>query len=135
MKDMLVPQVVYGYFAVNADGDDLVVYTDDTRSQVALTWHGLRQQTEKPEYTDEHGQTRLRPSRCLADFVAPGGRDHVGAFAVTTGIGADKKDAQFLAAHDDYSSIMLKALADRFAEAFAELLHALTRWVFAEATV
>jgi 5-methyltetrahydrofolate--homocysteine methyltransferase len=127
----LTANAVVGIWPANrVNHDDIALYTDDTRSQVALTWHGLRQQTEKPEYTDEHGQTRLRPSRCLADFVAPGGRDHVGAFAVTTGIGADKKDAQFLAAHDDYSSILFKALADRLAEAFAELMHRKVRTDF-----
>ena len=106
---------------------------------MALTWHGLRQQTEKQEFEDANGQTRLRPSRCLADFVAPSDsrvRDYVGMFAVTTGIGADKKDAQFLAAHDDYASILFKALADRLAEAFAELMHHKVRtdlWGYAPA--
>ncbi|MGB4058581.1 MAG: methionine synthase [Burkholderiaceae bacterium] len=149
----LTANAVVGIWPANrVNHDDIALYTDDTRSQVALTWHGLRQQTEKPEYTDEHGQTRLRPSRCLADFVAPrsdgieianksipssaegqkdsANADYVGAFAVTTGIGADKKDAQFLAAHDDYSSILFKALADRLAEAFAELMHQKVRTDF-----
>jgi len=84
-----------------------------------LVWHGLRQQTEKQEIDGE-----MRPSRCLADFVAPPGTpDYVGAFAVTAGLGVEKKEQQFLAAHDDYSAIMFKALADRLAEALAECMH------------
>jgi 5-methyltetrahydrofolate--homocysteine methyltransferase len=119
----LTANAVVGIWPANrVNHDDIALYTDESRSQLALTWYGLRQQTEKQEYVDEQGETRLRPSRCLADFVATGG-DYIGAFAVTTGIGADKKDAQFLAAHDDYSSILFKALADRLAEAFAELMH------------
>jgi 5-methyltetrahydrofolate--homocysteine methyltransferase len=100
--------------------DDIALYSDASRSQVAMTWRGLRQQTEKHMIDGV-----MRPSRCLADFVAPQGTapDHVGVFAVTAGIGADKRAAAFEAAHDDYSAIMLKALADRFAEAFAECMH------------
>ncbi|MEY2842587.1 MAG: Methionine synthase [Pseudomonadota bacterium] len=132
----LTANAVVGIWPANrVNHDDIALYTDESRSQVALTWHGLRQQTEKQEFEDANGQTRLRPSRCLADFVAPAA-DHVGAFAVTTGIGADKKDAQFLAAHDDYSSILFKALADRLAEAFAELMHLKVRtdfWGYAPA--
>jgi 5-methyltetrahydrofolate--homocysteine methyltransferase len=153
----LTANAVVGIWPANrVNHDDIALYTDDTRTDVALTWHGLRQQTEKPEYTDASGQTRLRPSRCLSDFVAPKGLeteiannsiassdsgiksvksvasvpDYVGAFAVTTGIGAEKKEAQFLAAHDDYSSILFKALADRLAEAFAELMHLKVRTDF-----
>jgi 5-methyltetrahydrofolate--homocysteine methyltransferase len=88
---------------------------------VALTWHNLRQQSERPVVDGVK-----RPNRCLADFVAPkssGVADYIGLFAVTAGIGVDKKEAQFEADHDDYSAIMLKALADRLAEAFAECLH------------
>ena len=119
----LTANAVVGLWPANrVNHDDIALYTDELRTEVALTWHGLRQQTEKQEFEDANGQTRLRPSRCLADFVAPAG-DYVGMFAVTTGIGADKKDAQFLAAHDDYASILFKALADRLAEAFAELMH------------
>ncbi len=87
-----------------------------------MTWYGLRQQTEKQ--VDAEGQ--LRPSRCLADFVAPkdsGIADYAGLFAVTAGIGSEKKEKEFLDALDDYSSIMFKSLADRLAEAFAECLH------------
>ena len=85
-----------------------------------MTWYGLRQQAEKEEIDGV-----MRPSRCLADFVAPKGvaPDYAGLFAVTAGIGADKRAEAFEAAHDDYSSIMLKAMADRLAEAFAEVLH------------
>ena len=85
-----------------------------------MTWRGLRMQTERPVVDGVK-----RPNRCLADFVAPKGvkPDYVGLFAVTAGLGVDKKEAQFLADHDDYSAIMLKALGDRLAEAFAERLH------------
>jgi len=149
----LTANAVVGIWPANrVNHDDIALYTDATCTQVALTWHGLRQQTEKQTYEDGQGQTRLRPSRCLADFVAPAegsesiaahaiqssvsgqkgikNADHVGAFAVTTGIGADKKEAQFVAAHDDYSSILFKALADRLAEAFAELMHLKVRTDF-----
>jgi 5-methyltetrahydrofolate--homocysteine methyltransferase len=100
--------------------DDIALYTDESRSQIALTWHGLRQQTEKQEIDGV-----MRPSRCLADFVAPRGaaQDYVGLFAVTAGLGIEKKEQQFLDAHDDYNAILFKALADRLAEAFAECLH------------
>ena len=142
----LTANAVMGIWPANRiQHDDIALYTDERRDRVALIWHGLRQQTEKPAVADASGQTRPRPNRCLADFVAPlefsdsvapnvhqscadGPKDvkfadHVGAFAVTTGIGAEQKDAQFLAAHDDYNSILFKALADRLAEAFAELMH------------
>jgi len=136
----LTANAVVGLWPANrVNHDDIALYTDESRTEVALTWHGLRQQTEKQEFEDANGQNRLRPSRCLADFVAPSDsrvRDYVGMFAVTTGIGADKKDAQFLAAHDDYASILFKALADRLAEAFAELMHHKVRtdlWGYAPA--
>lgn len=113
---------VLGFYPANTvRDDDIALYTDETRSDVALTWYGLRQQTEKHEIDGV-----MRPSRCLADFVAPqasGVRDYVGLFAVTAGIGADQRAQAFEAAHDDYSAIMLKALADRLAEALAECLH------------
>ncbi|MBA4262774.1 MAG: methionine synthase, partial [Comamonadaceae bacterium] len=117
---------VIGLYPANTvNDDDIQLYTDQTRSQVALTWHGLRQQAEKQEAEGNDGKPALRPSRCLADFVAPKGAadDYVGLFAVTSGLGAEKKEQQFLAAHDDYSAILFKALADRLAEAFAECLH------------
>jgi 5-methyltetrahydrofolate--homocysteine methyltransferase len=110
--------------------EDIEVYTDETRSAVALTWRGLRQQTRKPANT---------PNRALADFIAPkasGVADYIGVFAVTAGIGIDERVKAFEAAHDDYHAIMLKALADRFAEAFAECLHAKVRrelWGYAAA--
>jgi 5-methyltetrahydrofolate--homocysteine methyltransferase len=112
---------VLGLFPANSvNDDDIALYTDESRQQVGMTWRGLRQQTEKQRI-----EGVMRPSRCLADFVAPQGTapDHVGVFAVTAGIGADKRAAAFEAAHDDYSAIMLKSLADRLAEAFAECLH------------
>ncbi|WP_411883020.1 methionine synthase [Polaromonas sp. YR568] len=110
---------VMALYPANSVGDDIEIYTDETRSEVAMTWYGLRQQTEKTAIDGV-----MRPSRCLADFVAPKGiADYIGVFAVTAGIGAEKKEKYFLDDHDDYSSIMLKALADRLAEAFAESLH------------
>ncbi len=112
---------VLGLYPANSlNDDDIALYTDASRQQVAMTWHGLRQQTEKHLIDGV-----MRPSRCLSDFVAPQGRgnDHVGLFAVTAGIGADKRAQAFEAAHDDYSAILLKSLADRLAEAFAECLH------------
>ncbi|HEV3105794.1 MAG TPA: methionine synthase [Trinickia sp.] len=105
--------------------DDIEIYTDETRSEVALTWRNLRQQSERPVVDGV-----MRPNRSLADFIAPkdsGIADYIGLFAVTAGLGVDAKEAQFLADHDDYSAIMLKALADRFAEAFAEAMHARVR--------
>ncbi|MCA3239399.1 MAG: methionine synthase [Curvibacter sp.] len=118
----LTANAVVGLYPANSvNDDDIELYTDESRHNVALTWYGLRQQTEK-QVID--GVTR--PSRCLADFVAPresGVADYVGVFAVTAGIGVDKKEKYFMDDHDDYSAIMLKALADRVAEAFAESLH------------
>ena len=115
---------VMAFYPANmVNDDDIALYTDETRSQVAMTWHGLRQQTEKQVIDGV-----MRPSRCLADFVAPTGKaDYIGMFAVTAGIGVDKKEKYFTDDHDDYSAIMLKALADRLAEAFAEALHARVR--------
>ena len=112
---------VMGFWPANSvRDDDIELYADEQRQQTVLTWYGLRQQTEKQAV---HGV--MRPSRCLADFIAPQGvaADYMGAFAVTAGIGADKQEAVFAATHDDYGSIMFKALADRLAEAFAECLH------------
>jgi len=122
---------VVGLFPANRIGDDIAFYADETRSQQAMSWHGLRQQTEKQTID---GVTR--PSRCLSDFVGPQSvQDYAGMFAVTAGIGADKRAEAFEAAHDDYSAIMLKALADRLAEACAEYLHQRVRtdlWGYAE---
>ncbi|MFO6420522.1 methionine synthase [Hylemonella sp. W303a] len=109
------------YPAQSINEDDIALYTDESRTHEALVWYGLRQQTEKQEVDGV-----MRPSRALADFVAPrdsGVADYVGLFAVTAGLNIEKKEQAFMAAHDDYSAIMLKALADRLAEAFAECLH------------
>jgi 5-methyltetrahydrofolate--homocysteine methyltransferase len=117
----LTANAVMGLWPANSvNDDDIELYADESRTQVALTWHGLRQQAQKQAVDGV-----MRPSRCLADFVAPKGvaKDYVGVFAVTAGIGVDKKEKYFLDDHDDYSAIMLKALADRLAEAFAECLH------------
>jgi 5-methyltetrahydrofolate--homocysteine methyltransferase len=115
------PRGVLGFWPANSDGDDIVLWTDEGRSQERARFHTLRQQMEK---TNDRGQF------ALSDFIAPAslttkpeGVDYIGAFAVTTGHGEAEKAEAFKAAGDDYSSIMVKALADRFAEAFAEYLH------------
>ncbi|MGZ8945128.1 MAG: methionine synthase, partial [Methylococcaceae bacterium] len=128
-EQWLTARAVVGFFPANSDGDDVIVYTDDTREQPLETLHHLRQQNIKAPG---------RPNYCLSDFIAPidsGKADYIGAFAVTTGIGIEEKLQQFEQDHDDYSSIMLKALADRLAEAFAEYLHQVVRknyWGYAE---
>ncbi len=117
----LTANAVLGLYPANSvNDDDIELYTDESRHNVAMTWYGLRQQTEK-----QMVDGIMRPSRCLADFVAPKGTaaDYVGVFAVTAGIGVEKKEKYFMDDHDDYSAIMLKALADRLAEAYAECLH------------
>jgi 5-methyltetrahydrofolate--homocysteine methyltransferase len=117
----LQADAIIGLFPANSDGDDILFYADEERSQPFLVWHNLRQQAERPIVDGV-----MRPNRCLADYVASKAsnvRDYAGCFAVTTGHGVDEKVAQFMAKHDDYSAIMLKALADRLAEAFAELMH------------
>jgi 5-methyltetrahydrofolate--homocysteine methyltransferase len=117
----LTANAVVGFWPANTvNDDDIQLYTDESRERVALTWWGLRQQTEKQPV-----EGKMRPSRALADFVAPRGvaKDYVGAFAVTAGIGVEQKEKYFLDDLDDYSAIMLKALADRLAEAFAEAMH------------
>lgn len=117
----ITANAVVGFWPANTvNDDDIALYADEARTQPVMTWYGLRQQTEKQVIDGV-----LRPSRCLADFVAPRGvaNDYVGMFAVTAGLGVDKKEQYFLADHDDYSAIMLKALADRLAEALAEALH------------
>jgi len=117
----LTARAVYGLWPANSRGDDIEFYTDETRLNTAMTWHNLRQQHERPAG---------KPHYCLSDFVAPrasGVADWAGAFVVTAGIGIEAKLAEFEKTHDDYSSIMLKALADRLAEAFAEYLHAKVR--------
>ncbi|NMG77627.1 methionine synthase [Aromatoleum diolicum] len=117
----LQARAVFGLFPANSLGDDIAFYADEARATPLITWHGLRQQHERPAG---------KPHYCLADFVAPkasGVADYCGAFAVTAGLGIEKKLAEFEAAHDDYHSIMLKSLADRLAEACAEWLHAQVR--------
>ncbi|RZI43962.1 methionine synthase [Herbaspirillum sp. HC18] len=107
--------------ANTVNDDDIEIYTDESRTKVAFTYYGARQQTEKPVVDGVR-----RPNQCLADFIAPkssGVADYIGLFAVTAGIGIEKHEKRFENAHDDYSSIMLKSLADRLAEAFAEHLH------------
>jgi len=114
---LLTAKGVYGFFAAASVGDDIELYRDASRTALLTTIHTLRQQSEKPE-----GQ----PNLALADYVAPldsGRADHIGAFAVTAGIGLDELCRRFDNDHDDYNSIMAKALADRLAEAFAEYLH------------
>ncbi|MBC8043904.1 MAG: methionine synthase, partial [Rhizobacter sp.] len=125
---------VAGLFPANAVGDDIEVYTDETRSDVRAVIHTLRQQTDK---------AAGRFNRALSDYIAPksngsegGLKDYIGGFAVTTGLGADDVAKRFEAEHDDYQSIMTKALADRLAEAFAEWLHEKVRtelWGYAPA--
>ncbi|MCL4141141.1 UNVERIFIED_CONTAM: hypothetical protein GTU68_008668, partial [Idotea baltica] len=118
----LSARAVFGFFPANQVGDDdIVLYQDEQRVDTLMTLHSLRQQTERPPG---------RPNAALADFIAPvesNVADYIGAFAVTAGIGIDDHIARFEADHDDYQSIMLKALADRLAEAFAERLHELVR--------
>jgi 5-methyltetrahydrofolate--homocysteine methyltransferase len=112
---------VIALLPANSVEDDIEIYTDETRTQVAFTYYGLRQQSVKPVIDGV-----ARPNQCLADFIAPkssGIADYIGLFAVTAGIGIEKYEKRFEDAHDDYSSIMLKSLADRLAEAFAEHLH------------
>ncbi|HSI58647.1 MAG TPA: methionine synthase [Ideonella sp.] len=108
------------YPANTVDDDVIEIYADESRSEVLMRWAPLRLQSERPVVDGVK-----RPNRSLADFIAPKGvqPDYIGLFAVTSGLGAEKKAAQFEAANDDYSSILLKALADRLAEAFAERLH------------
>ncbi|HMO44812.1 MAG TPA: methionine synthase [Rubrivivax sp.] len=113
--------------ANTVDDDTIEVYADESRSDVLLRWSPLRLQSERPVIDGVK-----RPNRCLADFIAPKGirPDYIGLFAVTAGLGVEKKEKQFLADHDDYSAITLKALADRLAEAFAERLHQRVRTEF-----
>ncbi|NYT68552.1 methionine synthase [Pusillimonas noertemannii] len=113
--------VVAFYPANTVNDEDIEVYSDESRSQVLFTWRNVRQQTVKRDGVD---------NKCLADYIAPkssGVADYIGMFAVTGGLGIEARDKAFLDDNDDYSSIMLKALADRFAEGFAECLHARVR--------
>jgi len=147
---LIAARGVYGFFPANRVGEDVELYTDESRKKVLMTFHFLRQQMEKTDGT---------PNWCLADFVAPksaagvspadqtsngtSGRmpearfpaDHLGAFAVTSGHGIDELVKKFKADHDDYNAIMAEALADRLAEAFAEFLHRRVReeWGYGKA--
>ncbi len=111
----LTAKAVFGLYPARGENEDIVLYTDENRTTEAARWIGLRQQIKQPQTQPRRFNT------ALADFV--GERDYVGAFAVTAGLGIETRVAEFEAAHDDYSAIMLKALADRFAEAAAEWLH------------
>ncbi len=116
-KNLITAHGVYGFFPANAVGDDVELYTDATREHVLERFHFLRQQS------DRDGS---EPCRSLSDFIAPketGLSDHIGAFAVTSGIGLKELCDRFRAGHDDYNAIMAEAIADRLAEAFAECLH------------
>ncbi|KPK84635.1 MAG: methionine synthase [Bacteroides sp. SM23_62_1] len=113
----LTANAIIGFFPANAEGDDIEIYADEKRSQILTRLINLRNQAKK-----SNGQ----PNLCLSDFIAPknsGKIDYIGTFAVTAGIGIEEQIRKFEADHDDYSSIMLKAVADRLAEAFTELIH------------
>lgn len=123
-KKLLAANGIYGLFPANSVGDDIEVYTDESRSKVLTTFYNLRQQVEKPI---------VAPYQSQADFVAPkssGVKDYIGAFAVTAGLGLEKLLEKYERDHDDYKSIIAKALADRLAEAFAERLHERVRKEF-----
>ncbi len=113
----ITANAVVGLFPANSDMDDIIIYTDENRKKILMRVHHLRQQVIK---------TAGQPNYCLSDFVSPvesGKADYIGGFAVTAGINIEDKVREFERAHDDYSAILLKALADRFAEAFAERMH------------
>ena len=123
-KKLIQPKAVYGFFPANRIGDDVELYTDESRSKVLTMFHFLRQQIEKGDGT---------PNWCLADFIAPtGSPDFIGGFAVTSGHNLKELVEKFKTEHDDYNAIMAEALADRLAEAFAEFLHKRVReeWGF-----
>ncbi|MEY4200463.1 MAG: hypothetical protein RLZZ265_2203 [Verrucomicrobiota bacterium] len=123
-EKLLTPRCVYGLFPANRVGDDVEVYTDESRQAVRTTFHFLRQQVEKSDGT---------PNWCLADFIAPKGQpDYLGGFAVTAGAETKALADAYKKAHDDYNAIMIEAVADRLAEAFAEFMHKRTRdeWGF-----
>ncbi len=122
----LTANAAFGIYPANSvnEGDDIAIYADEKRDRTLMTWHNLRQQNVKPAG---------RPNLCLGDFVAPQGagvKDYVGAFAVTAGIGIERRVKAFEDQNDDYNAIMLKAIADRLAEAFTELLHKRVRREF-----
>ncbi|GHA14754.1 hypothetical protein GCM10008090_25700 [Arenicella chitinivorans] len=123
-EDWLEAKGVIGFFPANSRGDDIQIYADDTRQEVVQTLHNLRQQDAKKNQQANY---------CLSDFIAPkdsGVADYIGGFAVTTGHRIEEKLAEFEAQHDDYQAIMLKVLADRLAEAFAEHMHERVRKEF-----
>jgi 5-methyltetrahydrofolate--homocysteine methyltransferase len=127
-EKLLAARGVYGFWPANSDGDDVVVYSDDSRKSELARFPMLRQQEAIADG---------RPNRSLADFIAPrdsGVPDYLGMFAVTAGLGADELVRRFEQDHDDYNAIMVKAIADRLAEAFAEYLHAQARkdWGYGE---
>ncbi len=128
-EEWLTAKAVIGFFPANSSDDDIILYSDDGRTKQHEVLNHLRQQNVKAPG---------RPNYCLSDFIAPVGSgiaDYIGGFAVTTGIGIETKLAEFAKDHDDYSAIMLKSLADRLAEAFAEYLHQAVRrdyWGYAE---
>lgn len=120
-EKLLTAKAVIGFYPANSVGDDIEVYTDDQRETVLTVLHTLRQQSQKAEG---------RANMALSDFIAPkssGVADYIGGFVVTAGVGIDSLVQQFEADHDDYNAILTKALADRLAEAFAELMHEKTR--------
>jgi 5-methyltetrahydrofolate--homocysteine methyltransferase len=123
-EKLLTARAVIGFFPANSSGDDIELYTDERRAEKQTTIHTLRQQTDNGEN---------RPCLALADFIAPkstGVADYLGGFAVTAGLGIEAVVAAFEADHDDYNSIMIKALADRLAEALAELMHEQVRTTY-----
>jgi 5-methyltetrahydrofolate--homocysteine methyltransferase len=123
-ESLLTARACFGFFPAASQGDDILLYQDEARKSIHAAVHTLRQQTRK---------SAGRANLALADFIAPsetGVPDYVGLFAVTTGHGVDKLVAEFEAAHDDYNAILVKALADRLAEAFAERLHERVRREF-----
>jgi 5-methyltetrahydrofolate--homocysteine methyltransferase len=121
-EKLLTAKAVIGFWpAARVGSDDIAVYADESRSGAIATLHHLRQQTEKPD---------SKPNASLADFVSPvdaGNEDYIGGFCVTTGHGVEELAAEFMAQHDDYNTILLKSLADRLAESFAEYLHRMVR--------
>ncbi len=125
----LTASAIIGFYPANSEQDDILLYKDDSRQETIQSFHFLRQQMKKPQG---------KFNQCLADNIAPkesAVKDYIGAFALTTGIGIETKLAEFEKEHDDYQSIMLKALADRLAEAFAEKMHELVRkeyWGYAK---
>ena len=122
-EKLVTARAVIGFFPANAVGDDVELYTDESRSEVLQTFSFLRQQMQKGK----------RHNSCLADYIAPketGKKDYLGFFACTAGVGVDEVVAKYEADHDDYNSILFKALADRFAEAFTERLHQRVRTEF-----